>query len=130
VFEVIVLGDEKIDTKSIVYSSNFQDVKNSSPNDIIKLNYDVGYLKQLVSNDIECIVQVENIQDLIYANILKATYILVHKNIAKQAQNIADDYMFDSKILVAISSKEEIEKIAYDAIDGVLFIKDIATSLV
>ncbi|RLA74494.1 MAG: hypothetical protein DRG11_04505 [Epsilonproteobacteria bacterium] len=127
---MIVLGDEKIDTKSIVYSSNFQDVKNSSPNDIIKLNYDVGYLKQLVSNDIECIVQVENIQDLIYANILKATYILVHKNIAKQAQNIADDYMFDSKILVAISSKEEIEKIAYDAIDGVLFIKDIATSLV
>ncbi len=125
---MIVLGDEKIDTKSIVYSSNFQDVKNSSPNDIIKLNYDVGYLKQLVSNDIECIVQVENIQDLIYANILKATYILVHKNIAKQAQNIADDYMFDSKILVAISSKEEIEKIAYDAIDGVLFIKDIATS--
>lgn len=68
---MIVLGDEKIDTKSIVYSSNFQDVKNSSPNDIIKLNYDVGYLKQLVSNDIECIVQVENIQDqLIYFIVL------------------------------------------------------------
>lgn len=43
-------------------------------------------------------------------------------NLAKTCQNIADSYLFDSKILAIINSEEEIESIALNCIDGAIFL--------
>ena len=55
-----------------------------------------------------------------YASSLNARYIIVDKEMAKTAQNIAENYLFDAKILVKIESEDEIEEIAILGIDGVL----------
>ena len=36
-------------------------------------------------------------------------------------QKIAENYMFDSKILAIIKSNDELEEIALDEIDGVIY---------
>lgn len=46
---------------------------------------------------------------------------LSHK-LAKICQNIADSYLFDSKILAVIQSEQEIESIALSHIDGAIFL--------
>ena len=43
-------------------------------------------------------------------------------NLAKICQNIADSYLFDSKILAVIQSEQEIESIALSHIDGAIFL--------
>ncbi len=118
---LIILGDDSIQCKQIVAIDNFSQVDNSSPDDIIKLNFDIKLLKKLSTNDIECIVVANSIYEVVFANKLKADYILVPKNITTQAQKIADNYMFDSKIIVSISTKKQLEVYATEGIDGVVF---------
>ncbi|MDQ1268226.1 MAG: hypothetical protein QG560_869, partial [Campylobacterota bacterium] len=43
------------------------------------------------------------------------------KTLAKTAQNVAESYLFDAKILVMIEDEDEIEELALLAIDGVIF---------
>ncbi len=99
----------------------FSQVDNTSPDDIVKLNFDIELLEKLSTNDIECLVVANSIYEVVYANTLKADYILVPENITTQAQNIADNYMFDSKIIVSISNKKQLEVYAIEGIDGVVF---------
>lgn len=42
--------------------------------------------------------------------------------LAKVCQNIADSYLFDSKILAVIQSEQEIESLALSHIDGAIFL--------
>lgn len=43
-------------------------------------------------------------------------------SLAKVCQNIADSYLFDSKILAVIQSEQEIESLALSHIDGAIFL--------
>ena len=45
----------------------------------------------------------------------------IEKELAKQIQKIADNYMYDSKILAIIKSNDELENIAKNEIDGVIY---------
>ena len=63
----------------------------------------------------------KNITELIYASNLNASYIIVEKDLAHSAQNIANEYLFDAKILVSIQDENEIEEFALNSIDGVIF---------
>ena len=55
------------------------------------------------------------------ANALGATYFIVDKSLALHAQKIADDYLFDGKVLLLSNDDNEIEFAASHAIDGILF---------
>ena len=118
---LIILGDDSIDCKQIVPITNFSQLQNTSPDDIVQLNFDIKLLKKLSTNDIGSLVVANSIYEVVYANTLKADYILVPKNITTQAQKIADNYMFDSKIIVSISTKKQLEVYATEGIDGVVF---------
>jgi len=51
---------------------------------------------------------------------LNTTYILAEKELAKEAQKIADDYMFDAKVLLFDASEDDIEFCALNSIDGIV----------
>ncbi len=72
-------------------------------------------------NKIEFALKVENITALVYASALGASYIVLNQELAKTAQKIAENYLFDAKILVHIESEKDIEEIALLGIDGVIF---------
>ena len=73
------------------------------------------------TNQIEFALDANNITELIYASALGAKYILLSREMAKTAQNIAENYLFDAKILVHINDNTEIEELALLGIDGVIF---------
>jgi len=75
----------------------------------------------LNANSVSFVLSVQNVTELIYASSLKASYILVQKELAKTAQEIAESYLFDAKILVHLEKEKEIEEMALLSIDGVLF---------
>lgn len=75
----------------------------------------------LNANSVAFVLSVQNVTELIYASSLKASYILVQKELVKTAQEIAESYLFDAKILVHLEKEKEIEEMALLSIDGVLF---------
>lgn len=78
----------------------------------------INYAKE---NGVEFALGIKEITELIYASALSAKFVIVSKELAKSAQKIAECYLFDTKILVRIEEEEEIEEMALQGIDGVIF---------
>ena len=120
---MLIFGHRFIPSDSFYHIVNIEDILHTPPSSTIYLNFQESNLDIIThanENGIDMALTVVNIEQLIYAASLNARYIIVEKEIAKTAQNIAENYLFDAKILVKIETEEEIEEIALLGIDGVL----------
>ena len=118
---MIIIGDSNIEYENIEKIAQIEDIKKSSPAATVLFDFDIEILKYTNANNINSAVIAYSIKEVIYANSLGAKYIIPRVNILLQVQKIADNYMFDSKILAVIEDSDEIEKIALDEIDGVIY---------
>jgi len=118
---MIIIGDSNIEYENIEKIAQIEDIKKSSPAATVLFDFDIEILKYTNANNINSAVIAHSIKEVIYANSLEAKYIIPRINILLQVQKIADNYMFDSKILAVIEDSEEIEKVALDEIDGVIY---------
>ena len=66
-------------------------------------------------------VTVNTITEALFANALGSRYIICQQEDAIKIQSIAQEYLFDTKVLTLITSEKEIRKMAEHSIDGVLF---------
>ena len=78
----------------------------------------INYLQE---NKMNFALKVKTVTEIAYASSLGATYIVVESHLAKTAQRIAENYLFDSKILVSIQNEDEIEELVLLNVDGVIF---------
>jgi len=70
-------------------------------------------------------LKVESIHDALFANALGARYIVCTEADAKMIQPIAQEYLFDTRILAQIEDEKKISTLAKIGIDGVIFRKGI-----
>ncbi len=120
---MILIGDENISYEIIERINKIQDIQNSKPNSTILFDFDIEILKYTNLNDIKSAVLVKDIKEVIYASSLDAFYIIPISDILIKTQKIANSYMFDSKILAVIENDEELEQMALEEIDGVIYKK-------
>ncbi len=66
-------------------------------------------------------VTVNTITEALFANALGSRYIICQQEDAVKIQSIAQEYLFDTKVLTLIASEKEIQKMAEHGIDGVIF---------
>ena len=122
---MIILGHKFFDNEKLYTISSFEQIKNTPTNSTLLLNFQendiLNFIKDLKENSISFALDVQSIKELIFANNFGAKFILLEEFLAVDAQKIANEYLFDSKILVKINSEEEIEKLAHLGIDGVIF---------
>ncbi|MBU3014869.1 hypothetical protein KO488_08895 [Poseidonibacter lekithochrous] len=118
---MLLIGDKLIPFTDIFNISSIDEIKNTKANALISFRYNENILTYSYKNDLDYVVVISSIKEAIYANSLNAKYIACQKNLAKDIQKIADNYMFDSKILALISTDDEIEEIALNEIDGIIY---------
>jgi len=118
---MILIGDNLIPHKTFTFIDSIMDIEHTEPNSVLVFNYDENLLIYTRKNDLGNAVVVSSIKEAIYCNALNSKYIICDKKLAKSIQKIADNYMFDSKVLAIIEDSEEIEKIALNEIDGVIY---------
>ena len=121
---MLIFGHKFIPSDSLYHTPNIDAISNTPPSSTIYLEFNednLDIINHANSNHIELALSVKDITELIYASALNAKYILVSKELAKTAQNIAENYLFDAKILVNITNNDEIEEIALLGCDGVIF---------
>jgi len=120
---MILIGDENIEYETIEKINSIEDISTTTANSTVLYNFDFAILRYTKINNISTAVIVNNLQEMIYSSSFDVRYIIVQKDIAKKAQDIANNYMLDSKILVRIDSSEEIVNYAIAEIDGVIYNK-------
>jgi hypothetical protein len=121
---MIVVGHPWI--KSPVFCKVFsvEDIKNSKADDIVLLEPLVdshNYAQYCKDNSIAYAIVVNTLDDAIFANALGANYMICEEDAALMIQPMAQEYLFDTRILVLIHNNKDISKIARGGIDGVIF---------
>ena len=118
---MIIIGDKYIPYENISVIDNIDDIKSTKPNSTILFSFDKDIMSYCMKNNINYAVEISSITESIYSNNLDAKYILPNNELLEIVQKIAENYMFDSKILATILNEESIEAIALKSIDGAIF---------
>ena len=121
---MLIFGHSFIPSESFYHTINIESIINTPPSSIIFLDFsqeNLDIISHANANAVEYALNVKDVTELIYASALGAKYILVSREMAKTAQDIAENYLFDAKILAHISDNDEIEELALLGIDGVIF---------
>ena len=123
-----IIGFSEINNTNIIKISSNEEVKNTLANQLVIFDFYLDLIKYCYKNEVEYGVIVKDIKEAILSNHFLAKYIIVKKENASSIQKIANNYMFDSKILQIIDSLDEIESVALNEIDGVISKESLAIS--
>ena len=118
---MIILGDKLIPFEDIFVIDSIEAIKSTKANSTLIFSYDENLLKYCFENSLNFAVLVNSIKEAVYSNSLGAKYIISSKDLAKEIQKIAENYMYDSKILAIITSNDEFDEIIEAQIDGVIY---------
>lgn len=119
---IIIGGNRAISTNEELFFG--ENIDSSKPNSLICKKFDKNSLSeysQLAQEKVPLLFHVVDIRDFVYACIIGAKYVAVNKEDAPIMQKIANEYMYDTKVLALIYDEDEIEWVATHSIDGALF---------
>ena len=121
---MLIFGHRFIPSDSFYHIQDIESISNTPPSSVIHIEFgeeNLDIITHTNLNQIPTSICAKNITQIIYASSFNASFIVVHSEIAKTAQKIANEYLFDAKILVLIEDEEEIEELALLGVDGVIF---------
>ncbi|SFP91126.1 hypothetical protein [Hydrogenimonas thermophila] len=121
---MIIIGHPDIPFDPLYYVESIEEIVKTPSNSTLWLGAfaDAKEIAQhCYENHIAYGVMAESVNDALLANALHAQYILADHSLASKLQKIAENYLFDAKILVPISDESEMEIVAEAGIDGVIF---------
>ena len=121
---MLIFGHRFIPSPRFYHIEDIDAVAHTPSNSIVYLVFDeknLDIIKHLKDNDISFALAVNTIRDLVYAENLGASFIITENTLAISAQKVAETYLFDAKILCRINNESQIEAMAFEGIDGVLF---------
>ncbi len=118
---MILIGDKIIPYEELSFVDSISEIEHTLANSTIIFSYDENLLLYCSKNSLNFAVIVNSIKEAIYCNALNSKYIICDKKLAKTIQKLADNYIFDSRILAIIDDSSEIEKVALNEIDGVIY---------
>jgi len=118
---MIFIGDKLIPYETVSNVENVEEISHTQANSTVLFAYNEALMQYCFSNHIAYGIKINTLKESLYANALKAKYIICEKQMAILVQKIAQNYLFDAKVLVMIDSNDEIEEMAQLEIDGVIF---------
>jgi hypothetical protein len=118
---MIIIGDAIVPYEVIQVIQTKQDIALSAPNSTIIFDFNPELMSYCHANDVRYGVVVHSIREALYANALKASYAISTFQMAQAVQAIAEDYLFDTKVLSIINDYNMLEEVALARIDGVIY---------
>jgi hypothetical protein len=119
-----IFGHRFIKSDSFYHIACIEAIKNTPSSSVLYLEFsedNLDIIDFINENQISLALGVNTITEIIYASSLGASYILVPSELALSAQSIANNYLFDAKILVRTEEESEIEELALLGVDGIIF---------
>lgn len=120
---MLIFGHKFIPSESFYHVTNIDAINHTPSGSIIYLDFseeNLDIITHARDNAVQMALKVSNITEVLYTSSLGAKYIVVSHTLAKTAQSIAENYLFDAKIVVMIQNYEMIEELAILGVDGVI----------
>ncbi|MDT8338922.1 MAG: hypothetical protein RQ763_06965 [Sulfurimonas sp.] len=121
---MIFFGHRFLKNETLYHVFDIDSILHTPPSSTIYVEFDeknLDIINHAVLNSVKIAIFAKNIREVLYASSLGASYIVVEKELAKSAQNIAENYLFDAKILALTEDEDEIEELALLGVDGAIF---------
>jgi len=117
---MIIFGSQYINSPKLVKVSSVEEINKTTPNDILLIDFKAPFelAQYCKENNLAYAIEANSVLDAIYASNLEASFVIADIELAQTLQKLADNYLWDTKILAKIQSEEEIEKVALLGIDG------------
>ena len=122
--KMLLFGHPRIPSEKLYHVNSIEAVAHTPSNASLLFSFDeevfelIEYAK---NNALYFALSVSSLKEAILAENLDAKYIILDQDIAKSVQNAADTYLFDAKVLAHANSEEDIETVASEGIDGIIF---------
>ena len=117
-----IFGHPWVESEPFYPVKTIEDITATPSNSLLEITSlcddSFGLLKHCQKNALRYAVHIQNIKEAILANSLNATFVVCHKELAKELMPIAQNYLFDTQV-IAVAREEEIELLARANVDGV-----------
>ena len=121
---MIIIGHHLIEYQPLFFIKKNSDIQNTPPNSTVVFEFTpqtISLCKYCLENDVDFALIADNFQDVIIGSAFDPKYLICDKAISTLAQKFADDYVLDLKILYYGTNESELEWVAKNAIDGIIF---------
>ncbi|MFT5659442.1 MAG: hypothetical protein ACI9TV_000058 [Sulfurimonas sp.] len=121
---MLLFGHRFIPSISFYHVLDIDSITNTPSSSVIHVEFsqnNLDIINHAKVNQIALSICCQTITEIIYASSLDASFIVVKSDLAEKANKIANDYLFDAKILVLIEEESEIESLALLGVDGIIF---------
>jgi len=121
---MLIIGHPWIKSQTFHKVFSIEEIKQSQADETVLLDNlaDSYALAQYCQgNGLVYAVKTASIEEALFANALGAKYMICEEDMALAIQPIAQEYLFDARLLVPIDNEKEMTKIAKAGIDGVIF---------
>lgn len=121
---MLLFGHPYIDFEPFYHIDEIDEIERTPANSTLFLHFresNLDIIKHMQQNNLSFALEAATVSEVVFAHNLGAKYILVKENLAKSAQNIAENYLFDAKILCRLESGTDLAEKISEGIDGVIF---------
>jgi hypothetical protein len=120
--QMLILNHKDLQSETFSKINSIDEIKKSPSNSSLIFDFDIELCKYCNQNSLFFGVRVNSIKEILFSANLNAKYIFINdKELILKAQKIADDYLYDAKIILEITKEEELEWSALNGIDGVIW---------
>ncbi len=121
---MLLFGHPFIDFRPFYHIDEIDEIEHTPANSTLFIHFresNLDIIQHMQQNKLSFALEAANLSEVVYAHNLGAKYILVKEELAKSAQNVAENYLFDAKILCRMESGADLEEKISEGIDGVIF---------
>jgi len=121
---MLLFGHPFIDFDPFYHVGEIDTIELTPPNSTLFLYFkeeNLDIIRHMRHNALPFALEVADLSEVVFAHNLGAKYILVNEPLAKPAQKVAENYLFDAKILCRLENISELEEKIIEGIDGVIF---------
>ena len=121
---MLLFGHPYIDFEPFYHIDEIDEIERTPANSTLFIHFkeeNLDIIKHMQQNHLSFALEATDLSAVVFAHNLGAKYILVKENLAKSAQNVAENYLFDAKILCRLESGTNLDEKISEGIDGVIF---------
>ena len=119
-----IIGHPWVESESFVEVDAIEKITSTPASSVLlisDIDRSIDLLHNCESQGLPFALRVGDIKTALFAHALHARYMIVEKEIAEVIQGLAQNYLFDTQVIVEIQNEQEIEEYAQMGLDGVIF---------
>jgi hypothetical protein len=122
---MILLNHPDLESQKIVFVENSIDVLQTPTGSLLVYKFDRAMIEnyeKMIKGGLPLAIEIASIVELVLVATLSPRFCIVPPFLAKEAQRLATNYLWDTKVIVAITREQEIVWASSLELDGVLLL--------